>query len=178
MRMGKVYNPGRSEAAVKATYTGAFLFLCVPMLVIAKGPTLKITIKGSELASPVEVTDKAILEKFNVWAGAGVEINGIPQAKGFIVDWEKGPVADPPTTLHRYEVSFDVMHQRPSSYVVSYAYDPATGKGYVYLPRKGENFNASNTFLILRGVEGTWFSATETWTHIAKSLIESTGPGF
>lgn len=161
---------------MKATHHAAFLFLCVPLLVIAKEPTLKIRIKGPDLASPVEVTDKAILEKFNVCAGAGVEINGIPQPKGLIVDWEKGPVAEPRATLRRYEVSFDVMHQRPSSYVVSYAYDPATGKGYVYLPAKGENFYASNTFLIFRSVEGNWFFATETWTDIAKSLIESTGP--
>jgi len=162
---------------VKATYTAAFLFLCVPLLLVAKGPTLKITIKGSDLPSPVEVTDKAILEKFNVWTGAGVEINGVPQAKGFIVEWEKGPVTEPPTALRRYEVSFDVMHQRPSSYVVSYAYDPATGKGYVYLPGKGETFNASNTFLIFRGVEGNWFSATETWIDTAKSLIKGATAG-
>jgi len=144
---------------------------------MAKGPTLKITIKGSDLASPVEITEKGILEKFNVWTGAGVKINGIPEAKGFIVDWEKGPVAEPRTTLHRYEVSFHVIHQQPSSYVVSYAYDPVTGKGYVYLPGKGENFNASNTFLIFRGVEGNWFSATETWADIAKPLIERARAG-
>ena len=151
--------------------------MCVPLLVMAKGPTLKIRIQGSDLASPVEITEKAILENFNVWTGAGVEISGISQRKGFIVDWEKGPVAEPPATLRRYEVSFDVMHQRPSSYVVSYVYDPAKGKGYVYLPGKGENFNASNTFLILRGVEGNWLSATDTWTDIAKPLIERAKAG-
>jgi hypothetical protein len=99
---------------MKATYTTAFLFWYVPLLLVAKGPTLKITIKGSDLASPVEVTDKAILDEVRVWTGAGVEINGIPQAKGFIVDWGKGPVAEPPTTLRRYEVSFDVMHRGPA----------------------------------------------------------------
>ena len=158
---------------MKGTYTAAFLFWCVPLLVIAKGPTLKITIQGSDLASPVEITDKGTLEQFNVWTGAGVEVSsGATQTKGFIADWEKGPVADPPTTLRTYDVSFDVIHQRPSSYVVRFTYDPATGKGYVYLPGKGENFYASNTFLILRGVEGNWFSATETWTDTAKPLIE------
>ncbi|PYT31156.1 MAG: hypothetical protein DMG57_06000 [Acidobacteria bacterium] len=106
--------------------------MCAPVLVMAKGPTLKITIKGSDLASPVEITEKGILEKFNVWIGAGVRINGIREAKGFIVDWEKGPVAEPRTTLRRSEGSFDVMHQGPSSYVVSYAYDPVTGTEFTH----------------------------------------------
>ena len=157
---------------MRSASTAVLFLACVPLLVTAKGPTLKITIKGSDLPSPIEITDKEILEKFDVWAGAGVEINGFPQTKGFIVDWEKGPVAEPPTTLRRYEVSFDVIHQQPSTYVVSYAYDPVTRKGYVYLPGKDEDFNASNTFLILRGVEGNWLSATATWTEIARPLIE------
>src|SRR5882672_7661190 len=147
-RRALIYGLERSEAAMKATCTAAFLFLCVPLLVIAKGPTLKITIKGSDLASPIEITEERILGKFNVWAGAGVMINSTPQAEGFIIAWEKGPVAEPRVTLLRYEVSFHVMHQGPGSYVVSYLYDPATGKGYVYLPGKGEKFHESNTFLI------------------------------
>ena len=142
------------------------------MLVLAKGPTLKITIKGANLASPIEITDNRTLERFAVWAGAGVRINNVPQTEGFIVDWEKGQVAAPPATLQRYEISFHVMHQRPSDYVVSYAYDPDTGKGYVYLPGKGEPFYDSNTFLIFRSIEGNWLSASETWTDIARTLIE------
>jgi hypothetical protein len=172
MRNGQVYNRERSDTAVKATCIAAFLLVFVPLLVIAKGPTLKITVKGLDLASPIEITEERILGKFAVWAGAGVTINGAPQTEGFIVAWEKGPVAAPLATLLRYEVSFHVIHQGPSSYVVSYAYDPATGKGYVYLPGKGEKFNESNTFLIFRNVEGNWFSATGAWTDVAKPLIE------
>jgi hypothetical protein len=157
---------------MKATCTAALFLVCVPLLVTAKGPTLKITIKGLDLASPIEITEEPMLGKFKVWAGAGVEINGVPQTEGFIVAWEKGPVAEPRGSLLRYEVSFHVIHQAPSSYVVSYAYDPATREGYVYLPGKGEKFNESNTFLILRNVEGNWFSATKTWTDVARPLIE------
>jgi hypothetical protein len=98
---------------VKANYIAAFFAMCAPLLAIAKGPTRKITIKGSDLASPIEITEKGILEKFNVWTGAGVTINGLSQTKGFIVDWEKGPVTEPQTTLRRYEVLFDVIHHRP-----------------------------------------------------------------
>src|SRR5206468_3155174 len=111
-------------------------------------------------------------EQFTVWAGTGVGINNIPQTEGFIVDWKTGPVAAPKATLPRYQVSFHVLHQRPSDYVVYYAYDPATRRGYVYLPGKGEKFYESNTFLIFRGIEGNWLSATGSWTEIARPLIE------
>jgi hypothetical protein len=157
---------------MKAIRATVFCLVCAPLLVVAKGPTLKITIKGQNLASSVQITDERILEKFAVWAGTGVCINNTPQTEGFIVDWEKGLVAAPQATLPRYEVSFHVMHQRPSDYVVYYAYDPATGRGYVYLPGKGEKFYESNTFLILRGIEGNWLSATGSWTKIARPLIE------
>ncbi len=157
---------------MKAIRVTAFSLVCAPLLVLAKGPTLKITIKGANLASPVEITDERILEKFAVWAGAGVRIHNASQTAGFIVDWEKGLVAAPQATLPRYEISFHVMHQRPSNYVVYYACDPATGRGYVYLPGKGEKFYESNTFLIFRGIEGNWLSATRSWTEIAKPLIE------
>ncbi|HUS08503.1 MAG TPA: hypothetical protein VMZ52_19515 [Bryobacteraceae bacterium] len=157
---------------MKRNLAFALLFVWAPLLVIAKGPTLKITIKGADLPSPAETTANEILENFKVWTGAGVEVNGIPQDKGFVADWVKGPVAEPPASLRRYQVSFDVMHQGPSSYVIFYAYDSATGKGYIYLPGKGEEFYKSNTFLILRGVDGHWLAATHTWTGAANSLIE------
>ncbi len=136
-----------------------FSLVCAPLFLMAKGPTLKITINGANLASPVEITDKQILEKFAVWGGLGI-------------DWEKGPVGKPQVTLPRYEVSFHVMHQRPSDYVLYYAYDPRTGGGYIYLPGKGEKFYESNTFLISYGKEGNWFSATGSWSEIARPLIE------
>lgn len=161
---------------MKATVAVGLFVICAPLLVMAKGPTLKITIRASDLVSPVETTEKGILENFNVWTGAGVETsNGIPQDKGFVADWGKGPVVEPAAKLRRYQVSFDVIHQGPSSYVILYVYDPETGKGYVYLPGSGEEFYKSNTYLILRGVEGNWFAANETWKETANTLIEHAG---
>ena len=87
---------------MKAIRVTAFSLVCAPLLVLAKGPTLKITIKGANLASPIEITDERILEKFAVWAGAGVSINNAPQTEGFIVDWKKGLVTAPQATLPRY----------------------------------------------------------------------------
>jgi hypothetical protein len=147
-----------------------FSLIWVPLLLLAKGPTLKITIEGADLSSPVEINDELVLKKFQVWAGAGT----IPQTEGFIVNWGKGPVGEQMMlALPQYKVSFHVIHQdRPSSYVVSYAFDPATGKGYVYLPGKGERYYASNAHLIGRGVEGKWLNASGAWTDLAKPLIE------
>jgi hypothetical protein len=148
-----------------------FSLACVPLLLLAKGPTFKITIEGPELSSPVEISDELVLGKFNVWAGAGTT----PQTEGFIVDWGKGPVGGEQAVLTspRYKVSFHVIHQdRPISYVVFYAFDPATGKGYVYLPGKGETYWGSNVYLIWRGVEGKWLNASGAWTDFARPAIE------
>ena len=40
-------------------------------LVFAKGATIKITITGAGLQSPVEISDPEVLKKFNVWSGPG-----------------------------------------------------------------------------------------------------------
>ena len=137
-------------------------------------------IEGGDLSSPVEINDELVLEKFQVWAGAGTSSTNVktrvitPQTEGFIVDWGKGPVGEQVILgLPQYKVSFHVMHQdRPSSYVVSYAFDPATGKGYVYLPGEGETYWGSNVYLIWRGVEGKWLNASGAWTDFAKPVIE------
>jgi hypothetical protein len=157
-----------------------FSLVWVPVILLAKGPTLKITIEGAGLSSPIEITDESVLEKFQVWAGAGNYVMDphtrkvTPVTEGFIVDWKKGPVGDkqPMMALPQYKVSFHVIHDRPRSYVVFYAIDPATGKGYVYLPGEGEPYWASNVFMIGRRVEGNWLNATDAWTHFAKPTIE------
>src|SRR3979411_535707 len=156
---------------IRAAASTFLVTLSLPLFLAAKGPTLKITIKGAAIARPIEITDPNILAQFNVWEGAGVQVNNVPQDHGFIINWGKGVVAEPPNGLRRYEVSFHVMHQGPSVYIVSYAYDPATDQGCVYLPGGGESYN-TNTFLIYRGIEGNWFRATSEWTNAVTPLIE------
>ena len=80
--------------------------LILPASLSAKGPTLKIIIKGASLTTPIEITDTESLKNFEVWAGAGVLINDVPQTEGFIIDWSKGVVAERPNGLQHYEVSF------------------------------------------------------------------------
>lgn len=147
-----------------------FSLAWVPLLLLAKGPTIKITIEGADLSSPIEINDELALEKFSLWTGTGT----VPQTEGFIVDWEKGPVGKQVILgLPQYKVSFHLIHpDRPTSYVVFYAFDAAAGKGYVYLPGMGERYYASNVYVVGRGFEGKWLNASGAWTDFAKPAIE------
>lgn len=79
--------------------------LIAPASLSAKGRTVKITIKGAGLTTPLEITSSRV-EEFGVWEGPGVQINGVEQTHGFIIDWPKGIVAQIPPGLQHYEVSF------------------------------------------------------------------------
>jgi len=67
----------------------------------------KITIKGGDLKTPIEITDLKTLANVDVWSGPGTGwTGGAPkQAKNFVIDWSQG-VAEHPKGLRRYEVCF------------------------------------------------------------------------
>jgi hypothetical protein len=149
-------------------------------LVLAKGPTTRITITGAGLQSVVEINDPEVLKNFNVWSGPGTFANGVEGTEGFIVDWASGALTDRPNGLRAFEVSFFVKYaKRPFSeqtdqlaYIVSYAVDPVTGQGYVYLPGKSDESYRLNTKAIHRGHEGKWFRANAAWqTAVEKGLL-------
>ena len=71
------------------------MIVVVPAFPYAKGATTRITIIGSDLAAPVEISNPGILERFNVRAGAGAFMNGVEESTGFIIDWSSGVVAEP-----------------------------------------------------------------------------------
>ncbi len=151
----------------------AFLSLIIPARSFAKGHTSKITIKGADLKTPIEITDFRNFKDvdINVWAGPGVTVNGKEQTEGFIADWSQ-PVTEPPKGLQRYEVSFYAKFpDERLVYVVLYGYDPATERGYVYLPGRGDDWYGLNTRTILRGVEGHWYRASTGWDTVMRPLI-------
>ena len=151
----------------------------VTAVVLAKGTTTKITITGVGLQSPVEVSDPQVLKNFNVWSGLGTFGNGIEGTEGFIVDWASAAVSDRPNGLRTFELSFYVRYaNRPFSeqtdqlaYVVSYAVDPVTGRGYVYLPGKSDEPYRLNTKAIYRGREGNWFRASAAWQAAFRNVV-------
>ena len=147
--------------------------------VSGKGPTTRIVLTAPGLASPIEIVDNSVLSNFVVWSGPGVEVNSQEQTSGFIVDWPQGIASERPEGLPQYEVSFYAKYanrpldsqQEHLAYVVSYALDAARGKGYVYLPGKGDAHYALNVRTIFRGREGHWFRATDAWDRaVIKAL--------
>jgi hypothetical protein len=148
-------------------------------LVFAKGATTKITIVGAGLARPVEISDPEVLKNFNVWSGPGTFANDVEGTDGFIIDWASGAVKDRPTGLRIFELSFYVRYaNRPFreqtdqlAYIVSYAVDPATGQGYVYLPGKSDEPYRLNTRAIYRGREGNWFRASAAWQAAFRNVV-------
>ena len=145
----------------------------------AKGTTTKIIITGAELQSPIEITDPDVLKDFNVWSGPGTFVNGVEGKDGFIVDWASGAVTNRPNGLRAFELSFYVRYtNRPFpeqtdqlAYIVSYAVDPATGQGYVYLPGKSDQPYRLNTKAIYRGREGNWFQANAAWQSAFREVV-------
>jgi hypothetical protein len=148
------------------------LLVLTPVL-LGKGKTVKVVIAGDNLAKPVEISDPKTLADFQVWAGPGTSSN---QGQAFIVDWSSGPIKKLPEGLNRYEVSFYVDGLDRVAYVVFYAFDHSTGRGYVYIPGKSDQHFQSNVRTIFRGVEGSWFHAWTVWDSVAGPLIANARP--
>ena len=77
----------------------------------AKGPTTRIVIKDLERGGVVEITDRSVLDQFQVWSGKGTYSGSVEGTEGFIVDWQAGIVEQRPTELRRYEVRFYVARE-------------------------------------------------------------------
>jgi hypothetical protein len=149
----------------------SLLILSVPTPLLAKGKTVKITIKGANLKTPIEISDPKILENFQVWTGPGT--SGADR-QSLIIDWSQGPVREMPTVLHKYQVSF-YGGSPPNErivYVVYYVFGSGADPGYVYLPGGSDEWYSVNMHSIWRGVEGKWFRAWSAWERVARPIIE------
>ena len=140
---------------VALTVSVALLF--APVYLLAKGDTVRIVINGGNLAAPIGITELAVAARFQVWSS-------------LILDRSRGAV-EPPKNLPIYNISFVTTRRNPGTYVVRYAVDPATNKGYVYVPGKTDAEYRDNVWLIYRGIEGHWFHACSEWEKLAHSRI-------
>src|ERR671919_51860 len=77
---------------------------CLPLSLLAKGPTTRIVIAGPGLAVPAEITEPALLNQFAVWAGPGTGVTGEESTEGFIIDWRAGVSTTRAVGLPRFEV--------------------------------------------------------------------------
>ena len=85
------------KKSLAALVCGAVL-VTIGVPVFAKGPTIKHTISGPSLASPVVVTNQEAIFA-TVWGGE-------------FVNWGAGSVAAPSSELARYMVQFYVLPPR------------------------------------------------------------------
>ena len=93
---------------MKATIASSLIVsLLLATSLAAKGATTKITIRDTASGRSIDITDKSVLQGFNVWAGPGTFVNGVEGTQGFIIDWSSGIVVQRPS-LRRYEVRFYV----------------------------------------------------------------------
>jgi hypothetical protein len=163
--------------------SGIVLFaLLLSRDVVAKGATTRISIRDRVTNSSVDITDRAVLDRFIVWSGPGTfsrvargpEVEG---QDGFIIDWPAGIVVNRPAGLHRHEVRF--YCETPNStterlaYVVYYEHDAQSKTGFIYLPSRSEEYGRLNSSTIERGhgYEGHWFRATAAWQNAVHELL-------
>lgn len=146
---------------------------------LAKGETKKITIAGDKLASPIVITDPAVLGRFNVWTGPGTggTVHGVEwkATEGFVVG-SSTPVDPAPERLARYVVTFLVDRQdrdgHDMAYVIFYEYDAKADRGFVYFPGRNDPQGKTNVFLIMRDLEGRWYPASRAWQDVVTPLIK------
>jgi hypothetical protein len=149
----------------RAVRTLAILTLVVALAdgLAAKGPTTRLVISGPGLSPPVETTNPKALA--NVWGG----------------DFIAEPASEPDKALPRYLVTFYVQAPREATpipkYVVSYVRDPRSGRGFIYLPGRGEQGHAMNVRTILReGQDGRWHHAATEWSDAVALALSRRSP--
>jgi len=150
----------------------SFLMLWIPSGLLAKAATSRIIIRGSDLNTPIEISDPKVLKDFRVWAGPGTSSN---EGQSLIIDWSQGMIGAPPKDLQLYSVSFYVQlapEKYGLVYKVLYAYDTSRGKGYVYLPGEADDGYGLNVRSIVHFVEGHWFHAWKVWDSVARPLLQ------
>jgi hypothetical protein len=161
----------------RAFLVSSMLAVLLSTPLVAKGVTKRITVRDLATGTTIEFTD---VQRFNVWAGLGTSssFNGGPPmegGEGFIVDWSTGAVDQRPQGLRRYEVRFYVLRARATTeslaYVVGYEYDPASQRGFVYLPGRADDHYHLNVGSVHRGVEGQWFNASRAWQQTVGPAI-------
>jgi hypothetical protein len=114
--------------------------------------TARLTILGSGLQRPIEITDPAVLTLSNVFVGTFIG----------------GPAPEPDAAWVRYRVAFDVQTLdgvKAAAYVIYYCANSGTGEGFIYLPGQGDESYRRNISTILRdGRDGRWHQASEAWS--------------
>ena len=145
----------------------------------SKSRTIKLEVVGPGLVSPIEITDRTIVDRFNIWNGPGIQDLA---TSGAFIDWSRGKVQAPSGstvyTVTFHQAGREPMHEYHKRYVVTCAYEPASRQGYIYLPgpQDGDVYKR-NVFSILHEIEGNWFHASPNWERYVRPLIRQAATG-
>jgi hypothetical protein len=131
----------------------------------AKGTTNRIVVTGPGLATPLSLTDAAVVEA-NPW-------------RGNFMDSDRGYARAPAATRPIYTLAFyvDLPGAAPSSapalkYVVYYVPGSGSTPGLIHLPGRDDRWYRLNIATIMRnGDEGNWFYASPRWDHALAALL-------
>ena len=151
---------------------GLLPLLALPLF--SKAPTEKITL--SREGRSADITDAVRLEQFAFAAGPqpcpGTDVCLTPKVS-WIVDWIRGPIANPEVSLPRFDVTYHFGMDEKRVYIVYFAYSPVAKQGYIYLPGPGEPHYQANVNMLWHGKqwEGHWFLSTPEWTSAAQEVI-------
>lgn len=159
--------------------------LALPLSCFAKGETTRIEVaRGKVAVITLEGPEEA--GQFTIWSGPGTSMlsNGEPVAPDDsrdFADWDGGPV-DPPGRLQVYSVRFycaaageTTRESVPSHlcYGVRYAFDRTGKRGYIQIPRTKDSEFPENARTIYRGVEGTWYRASNAWEAMVRTQLQA-----
>ncbi len=125
---------------------------------LAKAPTVRITITGPGLVSPLEITEPSVVTQFGAWSDKLIPGKGDQRE-------------EPPHGLQPYEVSlFEQLNaagDQKCVYVILFYHDPSTGASFIHIPDKGDKWYGLNIGTIWRpGKDGMWYNASGQWQKI------------
>ena len=141
----------------------------VSSVVLARGnaKTVRLDVAGGDLAKPISVTNKSLLDLSHVYAG---------QFLGEIVDgvesqWPRYTVR----LVFEPEIALpdaDANRNKQRTYLIQYSLNWQTGEGYVYLPGPSESGYRENIGVIIRdGHDGRWHRAEATWSSLLNPYL-------
>jgi hypothetical protein len=161
---------------------GLGLLLALPFAgaCVAKSETERIEVSRGKMQ--VASIDGAAAERITIWSGPGTRMtladgtSHMTVTPGDFADWKGGAVNAPPGQPV-YSVSFFCKACEPARrdtwrcYGVRYVPGRDGERGYIEIPKPGDDEYETNVRTIYRGVEGRWFRATESWDALMRAHL-------
>ena len=131
-------------------------------IVYAKGTPEKISIKGTGLVFPLEITKASILESFDPWDGQFFD-----RSRGI-----RGRLTESPMVTQTYDIFFFIRDNDNKSQIIysfRYALNSSGTQGYIYIPTEGEDGYITNSETIAR--PSGWYFANREWDKLMRQAF-------